>query len=282
MNSTTIKIPPDENELITKLMRGDDQAFRQLIAQHHSLMLSIARAIAGDTFADDVVQEAWVSVYKNIASFERRSSLKTWLLTIVSNQAKARLRKESRQVSLDQLDGEVPGSYLDGAHFKADGHWQQPIPQWNTESPEALYQPHTQSLASRTKSRIYIARHRTTIIRRYLQDPHRERCERTCVSASRQTDTYAGDRPLSGDWLMLSCKQVAAVASDYLDNNTPLKWQIRLHLLMCANCRRFVRHLKITRDISAKIVGEDASVNTDVIWKNLQAQLKKEKLPDKE
>jgi hypothetical protein len=81
---------------------------------------------------------------------------------------------------------------------------------------------------------------------------------------------------------MLSCKQVAAVASDYLDNNTPLKWQIRLHLLMCANCRRFVRHLKITRDISAKIVGEDASVNTDVIWKNLQAQLKKEKLPDKE
>ncbi len=81
---------------------------------------------------------------------------------------------------------------------------------------------------------------------------------------------------------MLSCKQVAAVASDYLDNNTPLKWQIRLHLLMCANCRRFVRHLKITRDISAKIVGEDASVNTDVIWKNLQAQLKKEKLPDRE
>jgi hypothetical protein len=81
---------------------------------------------------------------------------------------------------------------------------------------------------------------------------------------------------------MLSCKQVAAVASDYLDNNTPLKWQIRLHLLMCANCRRFVRHLKITRDISAKIVGEDTSVNTDVIWKNLQAQLKKEKLPDKE
>lgn len=81
---------------------------------------------------------------------------------------------------------------------------------------------------------------------------------------------------------MLSCKQVAAVASDYLDNNTPLKWQIRLHLLMCANCRRFVRHLKIMRDISAKIVGDDASVNTDVIWKNLQARLKNENLPDKE
>lgn len=138
MTSPTTTIAPDENELIAKLVCGDDQAFRKLIALHHSLMLSIARAIAGDTFADDVVQEAWVSVYKNIANFERRSSLKTWLLTIVSNQAKARLRKESRQVSLDQLDGETPGSYLDGAHFKADGHWQEPIPHWSTESPEAL------------------------------------------------------------------------------------------------------------------------------------------------
>jgi RNA polymerase sigma-70 factor (ECF subfamily) len=128
----------DESELIAQLVRGDDQAFRELIAQHHSVMLHIARAIVGDTFADDVVQEAWVSVYKNIATFERRSSLKTWLLTIVSNQAKARLRKESRQISLDQLDGETPGSYLDGTHFKTNGHWQQPVPQWNIESPDAL------------------------------------------------------------------------------------------------------------------------------------------------
>jgi len=131
-------IAVSENEFIVQLINGDDRAFRQLIALHHSLMLHIARAIVGDTFADDVVQEAWVSVYKNIATFERRCSLKTWLLTIVSNQAKARLRKESRQVSLDQLDGETPGSYLDGTHFKPDGHWQQSTPQWNTESPDAL------------------------------------------------------------------------------------------------------------------------------------------------
>lgn len=131
-------IMTDESELIMQLVRGDDSAFRQIITLHHSLMVNIARAIVGDVFADDVVQEAWVSVYKNIATFERRSSLKTWLLTIVSNQAKARLRKESRQVSLDQLDGETPGSYLDGAHFKPDGHWQQSTPHWGIESPDAL------------------------------------------------------------------------------------------------------------------------------------------------
>lgn len=128
----------DENLLITQLIAGDDKAFRYLIEQHQTLMLSIARAIVGDAFADEIVQESWISVYKNIARFERRASLKTWLLTIVSNKAKTRLRKESLSLSLEQLDGEAPGSYLDNAHFKKDGHWQNPIAHWNNESPDAL------------------------------------------------------------------------------------------------------------------------------------------------
>ena len=128
----------DESLLVTQLIAGDDKAFRYVIGQYQTLMLSIARAIVGDVFADEVVQESWVSVYKNIAGFERRASLKTWLLTIVSNKAKARLRKESRMVSLEQLDGETPGSYLDSANFKRDGHWQNPVSHWNNESPEAL------------------------------------------------------------------------------------------------------------------------------------------------
>lgn len=55
---------------------------------------------------------------------------------------------------------------------------------------------------------------------------------------------------------MLSCKQVAHLASQILDQDakTSLKWQMRLHLLMCANCRRFVRHLRITQALVPKIV----------------------------
>lgn len=183
MNSSTTKIPPDENELIAQLISGDDQAFRYLIALHHSLMLSIARAIAGDTFAEDVVQEAWVSVYKNIATFERRSSLKTWLLTIVSNQAKARLRKESRQVSLDQLDGETPGSYLDGANFKADGHWQQPTPHWNTESPDALLEEQQlQACINRTLNLLPPAQKAAFILRDLEQQSFEDICKILAVS----------------------------------------------------------------------------------------------------
>lgn len=86
---------------------------------------------------------------------------------------------------------------------------------------------------------------------------------------------------------MLNCKQVATIASDYLDNNyldnnTQLKWQIRLHLLMCANCRRFVRHLKITQQVSAKIAMSKSTEDAETVWKNLQARLKQEAQSNKE
>ena len=128
----------NEQVLIAGLIAGDDCAFCEIIKRFQHTMLIVARAITGDTFADDVVQDAWVAIYKNIAKFEQRSSLKTWVMTIVSNEAKARLRRESRKVSLDELDGEVPGSYLDGANFTSDGHRSSPTPSWRSESPEEL------------------------------------------------------------------------------------------------------------------------------------------------
>lgn len=174
-----------ETQLITQLIAGDARAFRTLIAQHQTLMLSIARAIIGDAFAEDVVQEAWVSVHKHIANFERRSSLKTWILTIVSNEAKARLRKESRHVSLEQLDGETPGSYLDGAHFKADGHWQNPVPHWNNESPESLLEEkQLQKCIAKTLSLLPPAQKAAFILRDIEQAPFDDICNILQVSAS--------------------------------------------------------------------------------------------------
>ncbi len=81
---------------------------------------------------------------------------------------------------------------------------------------------------------------------------------------------------------MLNCRQAATLASDYLDNNTPLKWQIRWHLLMCANCRRFVRHLKITRQVSARMTIHESPEDVEVVWKNLQMRIKKERQSNEE
>lgn len=70
--------------------------------------------------------------------------------------------------------------------------------------------------------------------------------------------------------MLLNCKQVAQLASDYLDkeSSSTLTWKIRLHLLMCANCRRFVRHLRITQQIAGNM--ENDVVDAEAILKKIK------------
>lgn len=50
---------------------------------------------------------------------------------------------------------------------------------------------------------------------------------------------------------MLSCKQLVEHSSDYLDARLPLRGRLamRLHLAMCANCRRFIRQMKVSQSM---------------------------------
>lgn len=175
----------DESALIDALIQGSDAAFSQLIRQHQSTMVSLARSIAGDAFADDIVQEAWVSVYTNIVTFERRSSLKTWLFRIVSNLATTRLRKESRKTSLDQLDGETPGSYLDSANFREDGHWKNPVATWRTESPdELLAEQQLKECIKKTLNHLPETQRTVFLLREIEQVAFDEICELLNISAA--------------------------------------------------------------------------------------------------
>lgn len=76
---------------------------------------------------------------------------------------------------------------------------------------------------------------------------------------------------------MLSCQQVATLASDYLDKNTngALKWQMRMHLMMCANCRRFMRHLKITQQVAAGMAQQSVEVDAEQILKRVKERADK-------
>jgi RNA polymerase sigma-70 factor (ECF subfamily) len=123
----------DEKGLIARLIEGDAAAFEFVVSQYHSTMLSVARAIIGEAFADEVVQEAWVSAIKALPRFEGRASLKTWLLQITSNGAKTRLRRENRQLSLDDGWQAEPDS-----KFDQRGHRLDDVLPWNIDTPEAL------------------------------------------------------------------------------------------------------------------------------------------------
>lgn len=121
--------------LLEQLRRQDHSCFSQLVATYHDTLLTVARSIVGAAVADEVVQEAWISAYKALPGFQGRSSLKTWLFTIVSNHAKTRLRKESHTVSLNALEEAAP-NFLD--RFHNDGHWREAPGHWHMENPRSL------------------------------------------------------------------------------------------------------------------------------------------------
>ncbi len=74
---------------------------------------------------------------------------------------------------------------------------------------------------------------------------------------------------------MLSCKDVAHLASDYLDKNTSnkLNWKIRLHLIACGCCRKFMGHLSITQKIAPQLIRKSKQqVDADIILQRIKDQ----------
>jgi RNA polymerase sigma-70 factor, ECF subfamily len=124
-----------EAALLQRLRAGEKPAFVELVQTYHAPMKYFAVAIIGEAQAEETVQEAWLAVIRNLANFEGRSSLKTWLYAIVGNEAKSRLRKGKREVSIDAM---AAGELFAADRFLADGHWAQAPATWHDDSPEAL------------------------------------------------------------------------------------------------------------------------------------------------
>lgn len=126
----------DEDDLIAALLRGEEAAFRQIVADHHGPMLGVASAIVGAAIAEEVVQEAWISAMRGLGGFEGRSALRTWLMRIAANQAKTRLRREKPTLSLSIPESCDP---LLAWRYDEVGHWgDNQGPQVCSETPEAL------------------------------------------------------------------------------------------------------------------------------------------------
>lgn len=87
----------EEDELIDGVMSGSTSHAERLVRTHIGWMRAVAlRMLRDDGLADDCVQEALLNAFNKIDSFERRSSLKTWLHRITVNQALMKLRQMKR------------------------------------------------------------------------------------------------------------------------------------------------------------------------------------------
>jgi RNA polymerase sigma-70 factor (ECF subfamily) len=128
--------------VVDALRAGDEAAFAELVRRHHAGLRRFARAyVASDAVAEEVVQEAWLAVVTGIDRFEGRSSLKTWLFSIVMNIAKTRGTRERRSVPFSTLAAEddAPSPSVPPERFQKPGdtwpgHWATPPRPW--EDPE--------------------------------------------------------------------------------------------------------------------------------------------------
>lgn len=94
-----------DTALIVRLRRGEEDAFRELVACHDAGLRRMARLYVADAVADDVVQDVWVTVIRGIDRFEGRSSLKTWVFGILVNVARRRAEREGRTVPFAPTSG---------------------------------------------------------------------------------------------------------------------------------------------------------------------------------
>lgn len=92
--STALSELADE-DLMQHVRRGDSQAFEMIYERHCTAAFSLAyRMTQNRNSAEDVVQEAFLSLWRSNARYDRaRGSVRTWVLGIVHNRAIDSLRR---------------------------------------------------------------------------------------------------------------------------------------------------------------------------------------------
>jgi RNA polymerase sigma-70 factor (ECF subfamily) len=127
-NSSPSGIPStDEAATVERLRQGDERAFEWLVREFGGRMLATARRFLHcDEEAADAVQEAFISAFRRIDTFDGDSRVSTWLHRIVVNACLMRLRCRSRKptVSIEEC---LP-------QFSSTGHHVQRVSRWSEEA----------------------------------------------------------------------------------------------------------------------------------------------------
>jgi RNA polymerase sigma-70 factor (ECF subfamily) len=130
----------DDAELVAALRRGDEAAFAELVDGWGPAMLRLARLyVPSQAVAQEVVQETWLAVLTGLERFEGRSSLRTWVFSILLNRARSHGRRERRALPFSSLHerwqerhGEpaVPPERFQGRGDARTGWWASPPASW--------------------------------------------------------------------------------------------------------------------------------------------------------
>lgn len=116
MTTTTM----NEAELIDACLSDNRLAQKELYDRYSRAMYTVAYRITADfELANDVLQEAFIKIFRHLKSFRKESTLGAWIKTIVVRTALSRVRKEKRTEPIE--DYHLKDQIIDwGHHIDAD------------------------------------------------------------------------------------------------------------------------------------------------------------------
>ncbi|QQX76561.1 MULTISPECIES: RNA polymerase sigma factor [Aequorivita] len=115
----------EEQELVTALQTdgAKEAAFRELVAQYKErLYWQIRNMVLDHDDADDVLQNTFIKIFRNIKSFKGESKLHTWMYRIAANESITFLNKKARRnnVSIDNVKDNAVRKLETDVYFEGD------------------------------------------------------------------------------------------------------------------------------------------------------------------
>ncbi|MFI5281735.1 MAG: RNA polymerase sigma factor [Candidatus Dormibacterales bacterium] len=104
--------PEEESRLLTRAQRGDAAAYEEIVQRYQQVAFRTAYLITGSAAdAEDAAQEAFIKAYRALGRFRAGADLRPWLLRIVANEARNRVRASGRRhtAELRVIDAYRPG-----------------------------------------------------------------------------------------------------------------------------------------------------------------------------
>jgi len=115
--------PVGEAHLLSRLRAGDDDAFEALVRSQTPRLLAVTRRmLRNEEDAKDAVQEAFISAFKSLDSFEGSCQVSTWLHRIAVNSSLMKLRSQRRKPE-QPIEALLPTFLEDGHHAAHPQDW---------------------------------------------------------------------------------------------------------------------------------------------------------------
>jgi RNA polymerase sigma-70 factor (ECF subfamily) len=100
----------DEAAMIESVLGGQTETFHELIRPYErNVYLMALSLLRNEAEAEDAAQEAFIKAYRHLGKFRSESRFSTWLISIVLNEARGRLRRKQPGLT-DSIDDTTEGS----------------------------------------------------------------------------------------------------------------------------------------------------------------------------